>query len=242
MISTWRVWWSDRRWPIAYNHRSAVLIPVDEATWISTNAAAQSGLAAIQDLALVGQWQWIIHGSRSSINCVDIEVKLFSRSDLSVPTQTSPWHLDLHSNLIYLSIEAISWESSIVIVHLVGLLFSKLTITLSLPKSKGEVDCCLLVRFFFLLLLVSRLPHLISELPSSWYLPWSVPSWVFRASPRVSGTFEWLQPFPTPPVAGSPSLLSYMTFSKQRETSLPRYERNERAVSLNTEGGRGFAP
>lgn len=33
---------------------SAVLIPVEEATWISTNAAAQYGLAAIQDLALVG--------------------------------------------------------------------------------------------------------------------------------------------------------------------------------------------
>ncbi|MGW4214452.1 exo-rhamnogalacturonan lyase family protein, partial [Lentzea sp. NPDC004789] len=32
----------------------AVLNPVDEATWVSTNATAQYGLAAIQCLALVG--------------------------------------------------------------------------------------------------------------------------------------------------------------------------------------------
>ncbi|KAE8155065.1 hypothetical protein BDV25DRAFT_135398 [Aspergillus avenaceus] len=33
---------------------SDLLIPVDEASWVSTNAVAQYGLAAIQDLALVG--------------------------------------------------------------------------------------------------------------------------------------------------------------------------------------------
>jgi hypothetical protein len=31
-----------------------VLNPIDEATWVSTNDAAQWGLAAIQNLALIG--------------------------------------------------------------------------------------------------------------------------------------------------------------------------------------------
>ena len=44
----------DDPWVTAKVNGSAVLIPVEEATWISTNAVAQYGLAAIQDLALVG--------------------------------------------------------------------------------------------------------------------------------------------------------------------------------------------
>lgn len=44
----------DDPWTTAKVNGSAVLIPVEEATWISTNAVAQYGLAAIQDLALVG--------------------------------------------------------------------------------------------------------------------------------------------------------------------------------------------
>ncbi|KAL4888161.1 hypothetical protein BDV59DRAFT_211480 [Aspergillus ambiguus] len=45
---------ADAPWTVGSINGSAVLIPVDEATWISTNAAAQYGLAAIQNLALVG--------------------------------------------------------------------------------------------------------------------------------------------------------------------------------------------
>ncbi|KNG88864.1 hypothetical protein ANOM_003689 [Aspergillus nomiae NRRL 13137] len=45
---------ADEPWVSERVNGSAVLIPVDEATWISTNAVAQYGLAAIQDLALVG--------------------------------------------------------------------------------------------------------------------------------------------------------------------------------------------
>ena len=46
---------ADDPWHTTTVNGSAVLIPVEEATWISTNAAAQYGLAAIQDLALAGQ-------------------------------------------------------------------------------------------------------------------------------------------------------------------------------------------
>ena len=45
---------ADEPWVSERVNGSAVLIPVDEATWISTNAVAQYGLAAIQDLALAG--------------------------------------------------------------------------------------------------------------------------------------------------------------------------------------------
>ncbi|KAB8225775.1 hypothetical protein BDV33DRAFT_198188 [Aspergillus novoparasiticus] len=45
---------ADEPWVSVPVNGSAVLIPVDEATWISTNAVAQYGLAAIQDLALAG--------------------------------------------------------------------------------------------------------------------------------------------------------------------------------------------
>ncbi|KAB8068867.1 hypothetical protein BDV29DRAFT_199093 [Aspergillus leporis] len=45
---------ADEPWIAERVNGSAVLIPVDEASWISTNAVAQYGLAAIQDLALVG--------------------------------------------------------------------------------------------------------------------------------------------------------------------------------------------
>ncbi|KOC12677.1 hypothetical protein AFLA70_155g002550 [Aspergillus flavus AF70] len=45
---------ADEPWASERVNGSAVLIPVDEATWISTNAVAQYGLAAIQDLALAG--------------------------------------------------------------------------------------------------------------------------------------------------------------------------------------------
>lgn len=41
-------------WAAHQVNGSAVLIPVEEATWISTNIVAQYGLAAIQNLALVG--------------------------------------------------------------------------------------------------------------------------------------------------------------------------------------------
>ena len=44
----------DDPWVAVKVNGSAVLIPVEEATWISTNAVAQYGLAAIQDLTLVG--------------------------------------------------------------------------------------------------------------------------------------------------------------------------------------------
>lgn len=44
----------DDPWTAERVNGSAVLIPVDEATWVSTNAMAQYGLAAIQNLALVG--------------------------------------------------------------------------------------------------------------------------------------------------------------------------------------------
>lgn len=46
---------ADDPWHTTTVNGSAVLIPVEEATWVSTNAAAQYGLAVIQDLALVGQ-------------------------------------------------------------------------------------------------------------------------------------------------------------------------------------------
>lgn len=42
-------------WASHQVNSSAVLIPVEEATWISTNIVAQYGLAAIQNLALVGR-------------------------------------------------------------------------------------------------------------------------------------------------------------------------------------------
>ncbi|KAE8381931.1 hypothetical protein BDV26DRAFT_48735 [Aspergillus bertholletiae] len=45
---------ADEPWVSEPVNGTAVLIPVDEASWISTNAVAQYGLAAIQDLALVG--------------------------------------------------------------------------------------------------------------------------------------------------------------------------------------------
>ncbi|KAE8352307.1 hypothetical protein BDV28DRAFT_135384 [Aspergillus coremiiformis] len=45
---------ADQPWVSGRVNGSAVLTPVDEAPWISTNEAAQYGLAAIQDLALVG--------------------------------------------------------------------------------------------------------------------------------------------------------------------------------------------
>ncbi|KAL2866130.1 polysaccharide lyase family 26 protein [Aspergillus lucknowensis] len=44
----------DDPWNSTVIDGSAVLIPVDEASWVSTNAVAQYGLAAIQNLALVG--------------------------------------------------------------------------------------------------------------------------------------------------------------------------------------------
>ena len=46
---------ADDPWHTTTVNGSAVLIPVEEATWVSTNAASQYGLAVIQDLALVGQ-------------------------------------------------------------------------------------------------------------------------------------------------------------------------------------------
>lgn len=45
---------ADAAWASEVVNGSKVLIPVEEATFVSTNAAAQYGLAAIQDLALVG--------------------------------------------------------------------------------------------------------------------------------------------------------------------------------------------
>lgn len=44
----------DAPWVASVVNGSAVLIPVDEATWITTNIVAQYGLAAIQNLALLG--------------------------------------------------------------------------------------------------------------------------------------------------------------------------------------------
>ncbi|KAL5338219.1 hypothetical protein BJX70DRAFT_214941 [Aspergillus crustosus] len=45
---------ADQPWKAEIVNGSAVLVPVEEATWVSTNAVAQYGLAAIQNLALVG--------------------------------------------------------------------------------------------------------------------------------------------------------------------------------------------
>ncbi|KAL2831454.1 hypothetical protein BDW59DRAFT_157883 [Aspergillus cavernicola] len=45
---------ADDSWAAEVVEGSSVLIPVEEASWISTNAVAQYGLAAIQDLALAG--------------------------------------------------------------------------------------------------------------------------------------------------------------------------------------------
>ncbi|KAL3477634.1 hypothetical protein BJX99DRAFT_122933 [Aspergillus californicus] len=45
---------ADESWTAEVVNGSAVLGPVEEASWVSTNAVAQYGLAAIQDLALVG--------------------------------------------------------------------------------------------------------------------------------------------------------------------------------------------
>lgn len=42
-------------WNITYLNGSSVLMPVEEASWISTNDVAQYGLAAIQNLALIGE-------------------------------------------------------------------------------------------------------------------------------------------------------------------------------------------
>ncbi|KAE8390376.1 hypothetical protein BDV23DRAFT_193779 [Aspergillus alliaceus] len=46
---------ADQPWASEHVNGSAALAPVDEASWISTNAVAQYGLAAIQDLALAGE-------------------------------------------------------------------------------------------------------------------------------------------------------------------------------------------
>jgi hypothetical protein len=43
---------ADAPWTSEVINGSAVLIPVEEASWVSTNAVAQYGLAAIQNLAL----------------------------------------------------------------------------------------------------------------------------------------------------------------------------------------------
>ncbi|KAL4982917.1 hypothetical protein BDW68DRAFT_169877 [Aspergillus falconensis] len=51
---------ADDAWAAEVVNGSAVLIPVEEATFISTNAFAQYGLAAIQNLALVGD---VLEGS-----------------------------------------------------------------------------------------------------------------------------------------------------------------------------------
>ncbi|KAF9890105.1 hypothetical protein FE257_006266 [Aspergillus nanangensis] len=45
---------ADAPWKTERINGSAVLIPVDEAAWLSTNAVSQYGLAAIQNLAFVG--------------------------------------------------------------------------------------------------------------------------------------------------------------------------------------------
>ncbi|KAI9373498.1 hypothetical protein BJX61DRAFT_552175 [Aspergillus egyptiacus] len=45
---------ADQPWRAEVVNGSAVLVPVEEASWVSTNAMAQYGLAAIQNLALVG--------------------------------------------------------------------------------------------------------------------------------------------------------------------------------------------
>ncbi|KAL4886065.1 hypothetical protein BJY04DRAFT_98514 [Aspergillus karnatakaensis] len=45
---------ADETWAAEIINGSKVLIPVEEASWVSTNALAQYGLAAIQNLALVG--------------------------------------------------------------------------------------------------------------------------------------------------------------------------------------------
>lgn len=44
----------DEPWAVNQVNGSVVLVPVEEATWITTNIVAQYGLAAIQNLALVG--------------------------------------------------------------------------------------------------------------------------------------------------------------------------------------------
>ncbi|MCU4675237.1 hypothetical protein N7931_06280, partial [Catenovulum sp. 2E275] len=48
-------WWIDEKLGLEHISGPNVLNPVDEATWVSTNGAAQWGLAAIQNLALIGE-------------------------------------------------------------------------------------------------------------------------------------------------------------------------------------------
>lgn len=47
--------YSDDSWATVRIDGNAVLTPIDEATWITTNAASQYGLATIQNLALAGE-------------------------------------------------------------------------------------------------------------------------------------------------------------------------------------------
>lgn len=49
-------WWVDEKLELTQVQGALVLNPVDEAAWVSTNSAAQWGLAAIQNLALIPEY------------------------------------------------------------------------------------------------------------------------------------------------------------------------------------------